>query len=323
MPYHIYALLQEKSAMHACIGDSEPRRIKVSAIAGNTVIFPNTPQTVAAVAAHYDDLDVFYRDIWGEHVHHGYWATGRQRDEAAADALVDLLAERMGFQPGEDVCDIGCGYGAAARRLAERCSVNVAGVTVSAAQARVAAERRPAGGQVSVVVQDWLSNQFADASFARAYAIESSEHMVDKQRFFGEVSRVLRPGGVLGVFVWLACDSPKAWEVRHLLEPICREGRLPSMGDEADYRQLAARAGLRTVSVEDLSTRVRRTWLICARRLLGKMLTQRRYLRFLFDASSSNRVFAITLLRILAAYHTGSMRYCLIIFECDKKGLLF
>ena len=282
------------------------------------MIFPNKPQTVAAVAAHYDDLDVFYREIWGEHVHHGYWATGRESDEAAADALVDLLAGRLGFLPGEDVCDIGCGYGAAARRLAEQCGVNVAGLTVSAAQARVAADRPVARGQVSVVVQDWLSNRFADASFARAYAIESSEHMVDKQRFFDEASRVLRPEGVLGVFVWLACDSPKAWEIRHLLEPICREGRLPSMGNEADYRQLAARAGLRTVNVEDLSTRVRRTWLICARRLLGKLLTQPRYMRFLFDRASSNRVFALTLLRILAAYHIGSMRYCLMIFQRES-----
>jgi tocopherol O-methyltransferase len=274
---------------------------------------------VAAVAAHYDELDVFYREVWGEHVHHGYWATGRETDEGAAEALVDLLAERMGFLPGEEVCDIGCGYGAAARHLAERCGVNVAGVTVSAAQARVAAERLqaspPARGKIAVVVQDWLSNRFADASFARAYAIESSEHMVDKQRFFDEAARVLRPDGVLGVFVWLACDSPKPWEIRHLLEPICREGRLPSMGDEADYRRWASLAGLRTVSVEDLSGRVRRTWSICARRLLGKMLTQPRYLRFLFDGSSSNRVFALTLLRLLAAYRTGSMRYCLMIFK--------
>ena len=29
------------------------------------------------VARHYDQLDRFYRELWGEHVHHGFWATGR------------------------------------------------------------------------------------------------------------------------------------------------------------------------------------------------------------------------------------------------------
>jgi tocopherol O-methyltransferase len=283
------------------------------------VILPSTVQTVESVAGHYDELDPFYRDVWGEHVHHGYWATGAEPDDIAADALVDLLAERLGLTAGQAVCDIGCGYGAAARRLAERFDVHVTGVTVSAAQALHAAERLraapPSRGEVTVAQQDWLTNRFPDARFARAYAIESSEHMVDKQLFFGEARRVLRPDGVLGVFVWLACDAPRAWEIRHLLEPICREGRLPSMGNEADYRRLAGLAGLRTVSVEDLSLRVRRTWSICARRLLGKIVTQPRYLRFLFAASSSNRIFALTLLRLLAAYRTGSMRYCLMIFE--------
>ena len=39
------------------------------------MILAGSAQTPAAVAAHYDELDPFYREIWGEHVHHGYWAT--------------------------------------------------------------------------------------------------------------------------------------------------------------------------------------------------------------------------------------------------------
>ena len=38
---------------------------------------------VAAVAAHYDDLDLFYRTIWGTHVHHGYWKTGKENRQEA------------------------------------------------------------------------------------------------------------------------------------------------------------------------------------------------------------------------------------------------
>ena len=34
--------------------------------------------TIDGAASHYDDLDQFYREIWGEHVHHGVWFTGKE-----------------------------------------------------------------------------------------------------------------------------------------------------------------------------------------------------------------------------------------------------
>ncbi|MGH7212590.1 MAG: class I SAM-dependent methyltransferase, partial [Acetobacteraceae bacterium] len=224
------------------------------------MIFPKQPQSTAAVAAHYDELDSFYREVWGEHIHHGYWATGRESPAQAAVALLELLAARLQLAPGQRACDIGCGYGATAQHLAERHGLDVTGVTVSAAQAVRARARTVTRGKLSIVQQDWLANGFAAGRFDRAFAIESSEHMPDKQRCFDEAFRILRPGGLFAVCAWLSRSDPRPWEIRHLLEPICREGRLPGMGDEAEYRQFAERAGFCVVGVEDLSDRVRRTW---------------------------------------------------------------
>jgi tocopherol O-methyltransferase len=211
------------------------------------------------------------------------------------------------------VVDIGCGYGETARRLAAMRGVDVTGLTVSAAQAGYAATRPVTGGRVEILVRDWLANGLPDGGFDRAYAIESSEHMPDKQRFFDEAFRVLRPGGVFGIYAWLSKTAPKPWEVRHLLEPICREGRLPGMGDEAEYRAMAEAAGFRVELVSDISDRVRRTWSICLRRVVGKLATEARYRRFLMERSAENRVFALTLGRLLLAYRTRSMRYCLLV----------
>ena len=189
------------------------------------------------------------------------------------------------------------------------------GVTVSAAQAAIADARAPSGGVVSVLHRDWLANGFPEACFDRAYAIESTEHMPDKQRFFDEAFRTLRPAGRLGVFAWLACDDPRPWQIWHLLEPICREGRLPGMGDESDYRRMAQHAGFTVASVEDLSRQVRQTWTICVRRLIGRLATRPHYLRFLLDSKASNRIFARTVLRLAVAYRTKSTRYCLMVFQ--------
>ena len=279
------------------------------------MIEPKRVQTTEAVAMHYNELDSFYREIWGEHVHHGYWATGRETAAEAADALVDLVADRLSLAPGQRVCDIGCGYGATAERLAERHRVDVAGVTVSAAQAARAAARVPSRGSIAILQQDWLANGFPADCFDRAYAIESSEHMPDKQRFFAEAFRTLRAGGRLVVCVWLSRTDPRPWEIRHLLEPICREGRLPGMGDEAEYRRMGEHAGFTLHAVDDLGDRVRRTWAICGRRVLARLATDPRYARFLMDRTASNRIFVVTLMRLLIAYRTRSMRYCLMVFE--------
>ena len=48
------------------------------------MIVPNAPQSAADVAGHYDELDAVYRAIWGEHVHHGLWRTGREREALVA-----------------------------------------------------------------------------------------------------------------------------------------------------------------------------------------------------------------------------------------------
>ena len=163
--------------------------------------------------------------------------------------------------------------------------------------------------------RDWLDNRLPDASFDRAYAIESSEHMVDKDRFFTEAARVLRPGGRLVVCAWLEGETARPWEKRHLLEPICTEGRLPGMGSRADYEDLAARAGLVAVGYEDISRNVRRTWTVCLRRLAGRLVTDPVIRRLVTSPATRNRSFALSLPRLIVALRTGAMRYGVFVWD--------
>jgi tocopherol O-methyltransferase len=279
------------------------------------VIVPDFPQTAAGVANHYDELDLAYRLIWGEHLHHGYWRTGGESSVEAAEALVDLIEAKLALVTGQSVCDIGCGYGATAARLTARNGVAVVGVTLSSAQVEVA--RAHSIPEFTCMQRDWLENGLPDASFDRAYAIESSEHMVDKARFFGEAWRVLRPGGRLVVCAWLEGSGVRPWEMRHLLKPICREGRLPSMGSRADYEALAARAGFAFKSYEDISRNVRRTWTICLRRLVEKLATDKEIRRLALSSATKNRSFILSLPRLIVAFRTGAMRYG--VFVWDKS----
>jgi tocopherol O-methyltransferase len=274
------------------------------------MILPRTRQTHAAVADHYDELDPIYRRLWGEHVHHGLWRTGRESAREAVEALSDLVGARLGFAAGDRLVDIGCGYGATARRFAAR-GAEVTGFTLSAAQAAAA----PAAERVTLRVRDWLDNGLPDASADHAYAIESSEHMTDKPAFFGEARRVLKAGGRFVICAWLAREGASAREIRHLLEPICYEGRLPSMGTAAEYRAWGEAAGFRLDGYEDVSGSVARTWTICLRRFLAALVTDAEIRRQALSAR--NRLFALSVPRLIAAYRTGAMRYGVFTFVAD------
>jgi tocopherol O-methyltransferase len=284
------------------------------------MIFPNTPQLPADVADHYDELDPIYRALWGEHVHHGLWRTGKETIEEAVAALSDEVAMLLHLSSisGAKLADIGCGYGATARRFARRHSARVIGYTLSPEQAANA----PAELGVEIRVGDWLANTLQDAECDGAYAIESTEHMADKAGAFADAYRVLKPGGRLVVCAWLAAEDASPFAIRHLLEPICREGRLASMGTRSEYGALARRAGFVERSYEDVSRSVRRTWSICARRFIGKLLTDKAYMRFVTSSAARNRIFALSLPRLILAYRTGSMRYGIFAFEKPVQGTM-
>jgi tocopherol O-methyltransferase len=264
---------------------------------------------VEAVAAHYDDLDELYRGFWGTSLHHGYWIAGNESPEEAVDNLTRLIAQRAGFRFGEQVCDLGCGYGAAASLWQREFGAEVTGLTISEQQFRYGKSTVGAHSSIRLIHGDALQSGLPAGAFDVVTAIESSEHMPDKQKFFAEAGRLLRAGGRLVVAAWLTRERPTELESRLLLNPICREGRLPSMGSAAEYVELMIAAGFRDIRTSDITAHVKRTWSVCARRVGSRLFRDAAFRRMLFDRQFTNRVFALTVFRIWLAYQTGSMRF--------------
>jgi tocopherol O-methyltransferase len=273
------------------------------------VIEPRRAILSAEVADHYDDLDGFYREVWGEHVHHGLWRTGRETTEEAVRGLVSHVAGSLAIDASTRVVDVSSGYGATARQLALDAGASVTAVTLSPAQHAHALRVGDCAGKVSYRLGDWTTSTLQEGAFERVIAIESTEHMQDKLLAFQQMHRVLVPGGRVGICAWIAADRPAPWMIERLLEPICREGRLPGMGTEGDYRALLERSGFQVEGVQDLSVAVRDTWSHSVRRVATRLARDGRYRRYLLSGTSRNREFALTLVRILVAYRVGAMRY--------------
>jgi SAM-dependent methyltransferase len=119
----------------------------------------------------------------------------RTVEEAAAFLLPDL-------RPGLQVLDVGCGPGSITRGLAERVAPGrVVGVDLSRETLATARQDAAARGLGNLHYEEAsvYALPFPDATFDVGYAHQVFQHLREPARALGEVLRVLRPGGLVGV----------------------------------------------------------------------------------------------------------------------------
>ena len=110
-------------------------------------------------------------------------------------ALFNVLVKYLQPKPGEAILDLGCSRGFYVRAM-ETYTDGAVGVDVSEASLREAVSPRVQYGDITNL-------EFADASFDKAYSLHTVEHLPDLRKFFIEMARVLRPGGmVIIVYPW-------------------------------------------------------------------------------------------------------------------------
>lgn len=111
-------------------------------------------------------------------------------------ATVDL-ADRLPIKAGQRILDIGCGLGGPARYMAKHFQCTVDGVDIT--EAFVDAANKLTAlvgmqGQVNIELGDAQHLPYADASFDGAYSQHVTMNVPDRQTFFAEAYRVLKPG---------------------------------------------------------------------------------------------------------------------------------
>lgn len=152
------------------------------------------PYFEALVAAHA-------RGAGADHVHLGHWDDPPPLDaptrpgefEAAQDRLAALLVEMADLADGQDVLDVGCGFGGTARMAQGRAAVALWGVNVDPCQLAVC--RTLGGGRW--IAADACRLPFPAACFDRVLCVEAAFHFASRDTFLAEAARVLRPGGRL------------------------------------------------------------------------------------------------------------------------------
>ncbi|MCA9264493.1 MAG: class I SAM-dependent methyltransferase [Planctomycetales bacterium] len=262
------------------------------------------------IERHYDVSTLFYRLLWGAHIHHGLWH-GQEPIQQAQLQLTDTLAHRGRVTSGMKVLDVGCGMGGSSIHLAKHYGCDVTGVTLSGLQrhwATWSSWLQGASGKTRFCHVDAERFQSSPEAFDLVWSIECTEHLFQKDAFFRRVGEWLRPGGRVAICAWLAGNTAGQPALEQQVYDVCEGFFCPSLGTMDDYVGWFRQAGLEMQVTEDWTEKVLQTWEICRRRV------QQTKVHWIAPFIDKNAVMFLERFdTILNAYRSGAMRYgCLV-----------
>lgn len=153
------------------------------------------------VAAHYDHGNEFYRLWLDESMTYScaVFASVNQSLEEAQRNKHRLMAEKAGLKAGDNVLDIGCGWGAFARYAASEYGCQVTGITLSNEQLREAVARTAATGLAGRVTIKLADYRRLTGNFDTIVSIGMFEHVGADywETFFRRCHALLPPDGRL------------------------------------------------------------------------------------------------------------------------------
>jgi len=211
--------------------------------------------------SYYDGATDLYEYGWGKNFHFARYYPGEAFQQAIA-RHEHYLSAQIGLKSGMRVLDVGCGVGGPAREMAVFSDCQIVGVNNNEYQVRRANKYNAAAGlshQIEVVKGDFmhLVEQFGENSFDAVYAIEATCHAPSWEGVYGQIMKVLKPGGKFGMYEWCMTDeydknNPEHRKISHGIE--IGDG-IAEMRTIAQARQALKTVGFEILHAEDLAAR--------------------------------------------------------------------
>jgi SAM-dependent methyltransferase len=168
-----------------------------------------------------------------------YHIGGRQASE-------DFLSQ-LDVTPEKQVLDVGCGLGGAARFVANRYGCQVTGIDLTPEfieTGKVLCGWVGLDSQISLRQGSALAMSFADRVFDRAYMLHVAMNIEDKAKLCSEVSRVLRPNSLFGIYdIMRIGDGELTYPV-----PWAMTAASSAVATPTHYREALERAGFAVIA---------------------------------------------------------------------------
>lgn len=160
----------------------------------------NRQHDAEAIRYHYDVSNEFYQQFLDPNMVYScaYFERGDEDLATAQIKKIDHILAKIRLQPGQNLLDIGCGWGALVIRAAQQHGAHCVGITLSQNQYALAQERvRAAGLQhlVEIRLQDYRDVQ---GTFDRITSVGMFEHVGVKHlvEYFAIINRLLATDGL-------------------------------------------------------------------------------------------------------------------------------
>lgn len=188
-------------------------------------IAENTP---AANEQHYELPTRFYQLCLGPRLKYSgcLYPSATATLAAAEEAMLALYVERAQLADGQNILELGCGWGSLSLYLAEKFPhAAITGVSNSRTQKAFIDEaaRKRGFANLRILTCDLNTFDIAPGQFDRVVSVEMFEHMKNYQRLLANIARWLRPDGLLFVHIFthqrfsyhFVPEGPSDWMARH------------------------------------------------------------------------------------------------------------
>jgi len=190
----------------AATDDDRARETALARLEAELRAGPIALHTGAANEQHYEVPAGFFQKVLGPRLKYSScWWPDEVRDLKIAEAaMLALSCERAELGFGQDILELGCGWGSLTLWMAELYpDSRIVAVSNSRSQRQfIEARCRERGfGNVQVITADM--NDFSiDRRFDRVVSVEMFEHMRNYQALMGRIRAWLKPGGKLFAHVF-------------------------------------------------------------------------------------------------------------------------
>lgn len=156
---------------------------------------------------HYEVPAHFFELVLGSHRKYScaLWEDGTDTLEAAEAAMLDLTCARAGLADGQDILELGCGWGALSLFMARSYPASrITAVSNSHSQrAFIEAEARQLGLTNLAVVTADMNGFQAHGRFDRVVSVEMFEHMRNWEELLRRIATWMRDGAQLFVHIFV------------------------------------------------------------------------------------------------------------------------
>jgi tocopherol O-methyltransferase len=208
----------------------------------------------------YDLGSPYYYEIYGEHIHDGYYITGRESKKEAQENLIRFLVEKARIKRGARILDVGCGVGGSSLWLAEKLRAVTVGITISPVQVEMARKlARERKLNSSFLLMDAEGMQFTEP-YDVIWAVAVLSHLRNQENFLKSATRFLNRRGKIIIFDWMVGEDVTEPQSDRHIKPVSEGMLLTSLYSISTYLKWFIKYGYRVIYSEDITSHTIKTW---------------------------------------------------------------